>query len=71
MSLSDFLTQHIHEKASAVLGAGVSVFSPGDILTKILIGTATGVSVWCITKAIAWLVKKIGSKKCQCDACKE
>jgi hypothetical protein len=71
MSLSDFLTQHVHEKISAFLGAGASVIAPGDILTKIVTGTITGVLIWCITKAIAWSIKKIGSKKCQCDACKE
>lgn len=70
MSLSEFIREHFHEKISAFLGAGTSVFAPGDVLTKIFIGTATGVSVWCITKGISWLITK-WKKKCSCDSCKE
>lgn len=69
--LGEFLHQHLHEKISAFLGAGVSLLAPGDILTKIVVGTVTGVLVWCITKAISWVVKRLSKRKCECDSCKE
>ncbi len=57
-TIADFLTMHLHEKLSAFLGGGVAVLAPGDILSKIIVGTTTGVLVWTITKTISWLVKK-------------
>ena len=55
----DFLQQHIHEKLSAFLGGGVAVLAPGDIVSKIIVGTTTGVLIWIITKSISWLVQRL------------
>lgn len=60
MSLvGDFLYVHFHEKIAAFLGASASVMAPGDIITKIITGTTTGVCIWIITKTISYIVKRI------------
>ncbi len=54
------LNQHLHSIGASVTAAATSVMAPvPDILTKILIGTATGVLTWAITKGLAALYRKI------------
>jgi hypothetical protein len=48
-----------HSGFASLAGATVANVSPfTDMLSKFIVGTAVGVSVWCITKLISYSIEK-------------
>lgn len=58
------LLSELEKRAATFVGAATSfALSPGDIVSKCIVGIVTGVSVWCITSLIRHVIRRLRKQK--------
>ncbi len=67
MSLLQTIHNEFHALLAAFTGSAASVVAPvPETISKIVIGAATGLLTWTITKIAAWVLSKLQKDSCEC-----